>query len=403
MNTIELKDFPNYILYNDGKIYSKLNKIFRKPYISNGYYAVCLKNKTTRKTVRIHRIVAEYFVENPAHKKIVNHKDHNKLNNNYTNLEWVSSSQNNQHSQDNRVNQQTKRSRAVIQYDEKNNKMDEFISLAMASRKVGVSTDMIGKCCRLEVNFTTSVDGIKYTFRYKNKNKEKIVKPVGAIQIKGYDNYFVTKEGYIYSEWLGNYMTINKNADGYGCVSLINKLGKTTFSVHKLVAKYFIGPSTGKEVNHIDHNRCNNDVGNLEYVTKSENGMHKFKNGRNSHLKRKIWQLSLDGVILNTFSSIAEASRKTFLTYVSIASAVQGKIKTYKGYRWQYYNTSIKSLIPDKTCSKQVSIHHDDGITVILDSVKEAAKYYEMDSRRISDSCRSGRKYGDHIFMYNIK
>ena len=53
-----------------------------------------------------------------------------------------------------------------------------------------------------------------------------------------------------------------------------------TFDVHRLVALAFIGPKpTGKEINHIDYNFKNNNVNNLEYVTKSENLLHAYKNG----------------------------------------------------------------------------------------------------------------------------
>ena len=41
-----------------------------------------------------HRLVAEYFIDNPNNLPVVNHKDENKLNNNVNNLEWATYSQN---------------------------------------------------------------------------------------------------------------------------------------------------------------------------------------------------------------------------------------------------------------------------------------------------------------------
>ena len=61
-----------------------------------GYYRVSLGNGRRE---RVHRLVAEAFVENPdpVHKIQINHIDGNKTNNKYTNLEWVSVSENTKH------------------------------------------------------------------------------------------------------------------------------------------------------------------------------------------------------------------------------------------------------------------------------------------------------------------
>ena len=59
-----------------------------------GYYAIST-NQANEKYV--HRLVALYFVNNFDQKPVVNHKDGNKLNNHYTNLEWVTSQENSDH------------------------------------------------------------------------------------------------------------------------------------------------------------------------------------------------------------------------------------------------------------------------------------------------------------------
>lgn len=56
----------------------------------NGYLIVSLRKDKQRKNKYIHRLVAEAFIPNPEHKKVVNHLDHNKTNNQVTNLEWCS-------------------------------------------------------------------------------------------------------------------------------------------------------------------------------------------------------------------------------------------------------------------------------------------------------------------------
>lgn len=86
-----------YKIGSDGSLLNTTNKA-AKVFISNtGYYRVNLVMKDhTHRNISIHRLVAYYFVDNPNPEiyNIVNHKDGNKLNNDYTNLEWVTQSEN---------------------------------------------------------------------------------------------------------------------------------------------------------------------------------------------------------------------------------------------------------------------------------------------------------------------
>lgn len=97
-----LKEDSDYLIYDDGRLYSKKTKRFLTGKIDNiGYrvYSIAIKNPLTSKkgkTVYAHRLVAEYFLDNPNHYEYVHHKDENKLNNKISNLEWVSASKNSQ-------------------------------------------------------------------------------------------------------------------------------------------------------------------------------------------------------------------------------------------------------------------------------------------------------------------
>lgn len=61
---------------------------------STGYYRVDLQDKNKRRSVFVHRLVAEAFIEKEPSRDFVNHKDGNKLNNRVDNLEWCTRSEN---------------------------------------------------------------------------------------------------------------------------------------------------------------------------------------------------------------------------------------------------------------------------------------------------------------------
>lgn len=98
-----LKQDGDYLIYNDGRLYSKKTQRFLSGKIDNmGYrvYALAITNELSvsgrkkSKMVYAHRLVAEYFIPNPKNYPYVHHKDENKLNNCLSNLEWVSPEQN---------------------------------------------------------------------------------------------------------------------------------------------------------------------------------------------------------------------------------------------------------------------------------------------------------------------
>ena len=78
-------------------INAKTGRVLKQSSTKKGYQKVDLYLGGERKTVRIHRLVAEAFILNPDNKPQVNHIDNNKLNNAVSNLEWVTDSENKEH------------------------------------------------------------------------------------------------------------------------------------------------------------------------------------------------------------------------------------------------------------------------------------------------------------------
>ena len=107
-------------------------------------------------------------------------------------------------------------------------------------------------------------------------------------QVVGYEGlYEVSDEGRVRSVdkttrdgrfWAGRMLGKHRAGSGYHRVVLcVNGVSKHLY-VHRLVAEAFIlNPENKPEVNHKDGDKHNNSVSNLEWVTKSENGIHSFK------------------------------------------------------------------------------------------------------------------------------
>jgi hypothetical protein len=99
--------------------------------------------------------------------------------------------------------------------------------------------------------------------------------------IKQYPNYSVTEEGLVFSSKTKRFLKPSYDKQGYARVGIYVGNYKTkTIKIHRLIAETFISnPLNKTDVNHIDGNKLNNSVINLEWCTRSENCKHAFKNG----------------------------------------------------------------------------------------------------------------------------
>lgn len=85
-----------YLVSDQGEVYSKYSKKVAKTKLRHGYPSLSIQVNGKTKSVRVHRLVAELFVDGDT-QLTVNHKDKNRQNNHYTNLEWVTREENIRH------------------------------------------------------------------------------------------------------------------------------------------------------------------------------------------------------------------------------------------------------------------------------------------------------------------
>ena len=135
---------------------------------------------------------------------------------------------------------------------------------------------------------------------------------------------------------------------GYLKVQLSNHSKSKWFLVHRLVAMAFIpNPQNKPQVNHIDGNKSNNKVSNLEWVTGSENQIHSYhvlktipsmKNHfGSSHVASKaIYQFSKKKEFIKKWESIIEATNSLNICACNITDCAKGNRKTAGGFIWKY-------------------------------------------------------------------
>lgn len=137
------------------------------------------------------------------------------------------------------------------------------------------------------------------------------------------------------------------NNKGYLQVSLFKK-GKEPWhaSIHRLVAKAFMpNPHNYLEVNHIDEDKTNNCVTNLEWCTRKHNMNHGTVVKRSSENRSKSVE-AIDpssGIVIHRFISTSEAQRHGFASS-HISNCCRGKEKTHKGFTWKYVETLEESV-----------------------------------------------------------
>ena len=99
-------------------------------------------------------------------------------------------------------------------------------------------------------------------------------------QVPHYPNYEVSTQGRIRNHKRGNLMKGSDNGKGYRFVKMTNSRGRQKHClIHRVVLSTFLPKEGNFDVNHIDGNKYNNTLGNLEWVTKSENTRHAHSTG----------------------------------------------------------------------------------------------------------------------------
>lgn len=165
--------------------------------------------------------------------------------------------------------------------------------------------------------------------------------------IKGYEGlYKISNFGNVKSLNIKRNKKLSMNRCGYLFVNLSKNDVRKNFLVHRLVAAAFIeNPENLPCVNHIDEDKTNNCVNNLEWCSYEYNNnygtrIHKMicTQLNRKDLSKTLLQFDLNGNFIKEYCSLRDAARslgnKYFCSLISRCS--NGIIKTAYGYKWKY-------------------------------------------------------------------
>ena len=164
--------------------------------------------------------------------------------------------------------------------------------------------------------------------------------------IKDYPDYQVSNMGRVKSLKFGKEKILKniKNNYGYLIVNLSKEGEIKVFKVHRLVASAFIdNPNNLPEVNHINEDKTDNRVNNLEWCSSEYN----INFGtRNKRVAKRILQFTLEGEFVRKWDSLKEFGKP----HSAISNCLSGRRKSAYGYIWRYYDEILylESLLLDR-------------------------------------------------------
>jgi hypothetical protein len=332
-----IQDYENYEVSNLGNVRNKKTGRILKSYDKGGYAVVGL-SKTIGKIFQVHRLVCQAFILNPENKPQVNHIDKNGLNNNVKNLEWNTVVENNIH-RSNGVTQTTNQNMIIYRVDkDTNEKLEKYDSIELAG-EWAFKQGLVKNIHSGRTNISNMIRGVykiscgfKWVLEEQLSLENEIWKQV-VIKDKDTSNYYVSSLG----RFKNSKGIIMKDYKPHHSGYIYVRVNNDKYALHRLIAFTFLENSENKEyVNHIDGNKTNNSLANIEWNTPRENSLHSHKTGLTKCFTRKITQYDLEMNKIKEFNSIVEASKILNIGKTNIKAVLYNNQKTAGGFIFKY-------------------------------------------------------------------
>jgi hypothetical protein len=332
-----IESYENYEISNLGNVKNTNTGRLLKSCKLGGYVVVGLC-KTKVKTMQLHRLVANAFIPNPENKPHVNHIDKNTNNNNVTNLEWCTPLENNIH-KCNGLIQTTNQNISVYKIDINTGEiLKSYTSIQLAAEDL--YKNGFGKNIHsLRTNISNVIRGIHKSsqgFIWKKIEQNSFENELWKeIKINGLEcnDYYISNLG----RFKNSKGIIMENYKPHHTGYIYVRVNKQKFALHRLVALMFISNNDNKPfVNHIDGNKINNCVNNLEWVTCAENNKHNYTNNIKKKYTRHIIQYDLEMNEIKRFNSIKDAGDCLNISVSGIKAVLYNNQKTTKNFIFKF-------------------------------------------------------------------
>jgi hypothetical protein len=333
----DIVDYTNYEVSNLGNVRNKKTGRILKASCKGGYVVVGLCANCIGKTFSVHRLVAKAFIDNPENKPQVNHIDKDGTNNKVSNLEWCTSAEDAAHkllTLTPKTNQNLKIWRVDMVTGDKLELYNSIYDASLWCANNGYTPS--ANNIRTSITYAVkgkykSSCGFKWVLNEQPTLEGEIWKNVNIGGGTIVDNYEVSNLG----RFKNSKGVIMENYKPHHTGYIFVRVNKQKYQLHRLVAFTFIeNPHSKPVVNHIDGNKTNNALANLEWVTIQENNQHNHNVGLIKVFTRKIGQYNLEGIFIKEYNSIVEAIRETKIK--SIKEVLYGNQNTAGGFIWKY-------------------------------------------------------------------